>query len=59
MDQLRKTETDELLKKELANGKLMIGESAGALYALRPFNILNKWMKSQRITLKKIMRGWI
>ena len=31
MDQLRKTETDKLLKKELANGKLMIGESAGAI----------------------------
>ena len=31
MDQLRKTETDELLKKELANGKLMIGELAGAI----------------------------
>ena len=31
MDQLRKTETDELLKKELANGKLMISESAGAI----------------------------
>ena len=31
IDQLRKTETDELLKKELANGKLMIGESAGAI----------------------------
>ena len=31
MDQLRKTETDELLKKEWANGKLMIGESAGAI----------------------------
>ena len=31
MDQLRKTETDELLKKELANGKLMIGETAGAI----------------------------
>ena len=31
MDQLRKTETDELLKKELAKGKLMIGESAGAI----------------------------
>ena len=31
MDELRKTETDELLKKELANGKLMIGESAGAI----------------------------
>ena len=31
MDQLCKTETDELLKKELANGKLMIGESAGAI----------------------------
>ena len=31
MDQLRKTETDELLKKELANGKLKIGESAGAI----------------------------
>ena len=30
MDQLRKTGTDELLKKELAKGKLMIGESAGA-----------------------------
>ena len=31
IDQLLKTETDELLKKELANGKLMIGESAGAI----------------------------
>ena len=31
IDQLRKTETDDLLKKELANGKLMIGESAGAI----------------------------
>ncbi len=31
IDQLRKTGTDELLKKELANGKLMIGESAGAI----------------------------
>lgn len=31
MDQLRKTGADELLKKELAKGKLMIGESAGAI----------------------------
>ncbi len=31
IDQLRKTGTDELLKKELTNGKLMIGESAGAI----------------------------
>ena len=31
IDQLRKTGTDELLKKELAKGKLMIGESAGAI----------------------------
>jgi len=31
MNQLRKTGTDELLKKELAKGKLMIGESAGAI----------------------------
>ena len=31
MDQLRKTGADGLLKKELANGKLMIGESAGAI----------------------------
>ena len=31
MDQLRKTRTDGLLKKELVNGKLMIGESAGAI----------------------------
>ena len=31
MDQLRKTGTDELLKKELAKGKLMICESAGAI----------------------------
>ena len=31
MDQLRKTRTDGLLKKELANGKLMIGESADAI----------------------------
>ena len=32
IDQLRKTGTDELLKKELAKGKLMIGESAGCDY---------------------------
>jgi hypothetical protein len=31
IDQLRKTGTNELLKKELAKGKLMIGESAGAI----------------------------
>ena len=31
MERLRKTGTDELLKKELAKGKLMIGESAGAI----------------------------
>lgn len=31
IDQLRKTGTDELLKRELTNGKLMIGESAGAI----------------------------
>ena len=31
MEQLRKTGADGLLKKELANGKLMIGESAGAI----------------------------
>ena len=31
MDQLRKTRTDGLLKKELVNGKLMIGESAGTI----------------------------
>ena len=31
IDQLRKTGTDGLLKKELAKGKLMIGESAGAI----------------------------
>ena len=31
IDRLRKTGTDELLKKELVKGKLMIGESAGAI----------------------------
>lgn len=31
IDQLRKTGTDKLLKQELAKGKLMIGESAGAI----------------------------
>lgn len=31
IDQLRKSGADELLKKELMNGKLMIGESAGAI----------------------------
>ena len=31
IDQLRKSEIDELLKKEVMNGKLMIGESAGAI----------------------------
>ena len=31
IDQLRKSEADELLKKELTKGKLMIGESAGAI----------------------------
>ena len=36
IDQLRKTGTDELLKKELAKGKLMIGESAGAIICFIP-----------------------
>ena len=31
IDQLRRSGTDELLKKEIMNGKLMIGESAGAI----------------------------
>lgn len=31
IDQLRKTGVDALLKKELTNGKMMIGESAGAI----------------------------
>lgn len=31
MDQMRKTGADELLKRRLDNGKLMIGESAGAI----------------------------
>lgn len=31
MDQLRITGTDELVKKEVAKGKLLIGESAGAI----------------------------
>lgn len=31
IDQLRKSGADELLKKEIMNGKLMIGESAGAI----------------------------
>lgn len=31
IDQLRKTGVDKLLKAELENGKLMIGESAGAI----------------------------
>ena len=35
MDQLRKTGADGLLKKELENGKLMIGESAGAKMCIR------------------------
>ena len=59
MDQLRKTRTDGLLKKELANGKLMIGESQAQLYALQASNISSKWMKSQRTTHKKMMQGLI
>ena len=31
MDALRKSGTDKLLKKELQRGKLMVGESAGAI----------------------------
>ncbi len=42
MDQLRKTETDELLKKELANGKLMIGESAGAIICAPTIQYIEK-----------------
>ena len=34
MDQLRKTRTDGLLKKELVNEKLMIGESAGRFFLI-------------------------
>ena len=59
MDQLRKTGTDELLKKELEKGKLMIGESAGAIICAQLSNILNKWMKSRRTTHKKMMQGLI
>ena len=59
IDQLRKTGTDELLKKELAKGKLMIGESAGAIICAQLSNILNKWMKSRRTTHKKMMQGLI
>ena len=40
MDQLRKTGTDELLKKELVKGKLMIGNRRVRLYALLPPDIL-------------------
>lgn len=32
IDQLRKSGADELLKREMTNGKLMIGESAGGNY---------------------------
>ena len=46
MDQLRKTGTDGLLKKELANGKLMVGESAGAIICAQASNISSKWMKN-------------
>ena len=57
MDQLRKTGTDGLLKKELANGKLMIGESA--IICAQTSNISSKWMKSRRTTHKKMMQGLI
>ncbi len=59
IDQLRKTGTDELLKKELAKGKLMVGESAGAIICAQASNISSKWMKSRRTTHKKMMQGLI
>ena len=55
MDQLRKTRTDGLLKR-LANGKLMIGESARRNYMRSSINISSKWMKSRRTTHKKMIQ---
>ena len=43
------------IEEELANGKLMIGESAGAIKCAPPPSIiLSKWMKSRRIIHKKM-----
>ena len=56
IDQLRKTGTDELLKKELAKGKLMIGESAGAIICAPSIQYIeqmdvNEYQKSAMTTL--------
>ena len=59
IDQLRKSGIDELLKKEVMNGKLMIGESAGAIYVLQQLHILNKWIRNQKIIHKKMIRALI
>ena len=54
IDQLRKTGIDELLKKEIMNGKLM--SRLGQLYVLLQLHILNKWIRNQKIIHKKMIR---
>ena len=42
IDQLRKTGTDKLLKQQLKNGKLFIGESAGAIVCAPDISYIEK-----------------
>jgi dipeptidase E len=56
MDQLRKTGTDELLKKELEKGKLMIGESAGAIICAPTIQYIEQMDEKQtKIELKDLV----
>ena len=50
MERLRKTGTDELLKKELEKGKLMIGESAGAIICAPTIQYIEQ-MESMKLFL--------
>ena len=63
MDQLRKTGADGLLKKELANGKLMIGESAGAIICAPSIQYIEQMdekdvYKRQTVGKKKVFVTW-
>ena len=59
IDQLRKTGTDELLKKELEKGKLMIGESAGAIVCAPSIQYIEQMDEKPEDYPKKMMQGLI
>ena len=57
MDALRKSGTDKLLKKELQRGKLMVGESAGAIVCAPTITYIEPMDKNRRSIHSKTMPG--